>query len=167
MSSLLSVIFLFVLLCHVLTLPSSARLEVQDEGTVQIVFMETTNDAPEVIEASQIKTLASILGSEAAAKKAILYSYSHSMNGFSAKLTKKQINALLNCFPCREDLSRVLTIPCELFIGSFSAFLLFDMLLNANHFIKVNFSLISPPTYNWQIVFFYYNFRPLHISVRF
>ncbi|XP_059656505.1 subtilisin-like protease SBT3.17 isoform X2 [Cornus florida] len=45
--------------------------------------------------ASHIQALASVLGSEMAAKKAIIYEYTRTINGFAVKLTADQINALL------------------------------------------------------------------------
>uniref|UniRef100_A0A0C9S1M3 TSA: Wollemia nobilis Ref_Wollemi_Transcript_25149_773 transcribed RNA sequence n=1 Tax=Wollemia nobilis TaxID=56998 RepID=A0A0C9S1M3_9CONI len=65
------------------------------EGTVQIVYMERSaeSDAADP-ETTHIHTLANVLGSEEAAKNAILYSYKHTVNGFSAKLTPEQVEAL-------------------------------------------------------------------------
>uniref|UniRef100_A0A0D6R5C3 Inhibitor I9 domain-containing protein n=1 Tax=Araucaria cunninghamii TaxID=56994 RepID=A0A0D6R5C3_ARACU len=65
------------------------------EGTVQIVYMERSAE-PEAAdpETLHVQTLANVLGSEEAAKNAILYSYKHTVNGFSAKLTPEQVEAL-------------------------------------------------------------------------
>ncbi|KAJ7548080.1 hypothetical protein O6H91_08G116500 [Diphasiastrum complanatum] len=66
----------------------------KEAGKVYIVYMEKTDDAPEVLESKHTETLASVLGSQDAAKAAILYSYKYGVNGFSAKLTSDQVSAL-------------------------------------------------------------------------
>lgn len=67
--------------------------KVADKGSVQIVYMDRAlgEDDP---EATHIQTLASVFGSEEEARKAILYSYKHTVNGFSAKLTAEQVDSL-------------------------------------------------------------------------
>ncbi|KAF9603560.1 hypothetical protein IFM89_037059 [Coptis chinensis] len=45
-------------------------------------------------EAYHIRTLASVLGSEEAAKDAIIYSYKAAASGFSAKLTPEQVSQI-------------------------------------------------------------------------
>jgi len=69
------------------------QTKVADNGSVQIVYMERASgdDDPEY---THIQTLASVLGSEEKARKAILYSYKHTVNGFSAKLTPEQVDSL-------------------------------------------------------------------------
>ncbi|KAB5534150.1 hypothetical protein DKX38_017236 [Salix brachista] len=57
-------------------------------ASVQIVYTKRPQD--EELEAYHIRTLASVLGSEDAAKEALLYSYNKVANGFSAKLTPQQ-----------------------------------------------------------------------------
>ncbi|KAK9275092.1 hypothetical protein L1049_022351 [Liquidambar formosana] len=61
------------------------------EASLQIVYMANSKNSA----ASHIQTLASVLGSEIAAKKAIIYEYTKTVNGFAALLTADQINALL------------------------------------------------------------------------
>ncbi|KAL7251795.1 hypothetical protein ACSBR1_013614 [Camellia fascicularis] len=63
----------------------------EDEPSIQIVYMAISKNSA----ASHIQTLASVMGSEMAAKKAIIYDYTRTMNGFAAKLTADQITALL------------------------------------------------------------------------
>ncbi|XP_019053208.1 PREDICTED: subtilisin-like protease SBT3.17 [Nelumbo nucifera] len=62
------------------------------EAAVHIVYTEKPEG--EEPEAFHIKTLASVLGSEEAAKGALLYSYKNAANGFSAKLTPEQVSQI-------------------------------------------------------------------------
>ncbi|XAR62666.1 Tripeptidyl-peptidase II [Bertholletia excelsa] len=63
-----------------------------EAAAVHIVYTEKPeNEEP---EAYHIRTLASVLGSEDAAKEAILYSYKHAASGFSAKLTPQQVSEI-------------------------------------------------------------------------
>ncbi|XP_051149765.1 subtilisin-like protease SBT3.15 [Andrographis paniculata] len=62
------------------------------EPKVHIIYTER----PEGVEpeAYHIRTLTSVLGSEDAAKEALLYSYKHAASGFSAKLTADQVSQI-------------------------------------------------------------------------
>ncbi|XP_038896852.1 subtilisin-like protease SBT3.6 isoform X2 [Benincasa hispida] len=60
---------------------------------VHIVYTERPhNEEP---EAYHIRTLASVLGSEEAAKKALVYSFTSSTTGFAANLTPDQVEKIL------------------------------------------------------------------------
>ncbi|KAH7671170.1 Tripeptidyl-peptidase II protein [Dioscorea alata] len=62
---------------------------------VYIVYMEPPLEGDKGgPEAYHIRTLASVLGSEEAAREALVYSYKHAASGFSAKLTPKQVSEL-------------------------------------------------------------------------
>ncbi|PKI41885.1 hypothetical protein CRG98_037712 [Punica granatum] len=66
--------------------------EGSSEASVQIVYTE--KPPTEEAESHHISTLTTILGSEEAAKKSILYVYTHAATGFSASLTPQQVEEL-------------------------------------------------------------------------
>ncbi|XP_042375580.1 subtilisin-like protease SBT3.4 [Zingiber officinale] len=71
---------------------ATTKLPETEEATVQIVFVEKPET--EEPEAFHIRTLVAVLGSEEAAKESLIYHYTHAASGFSAKLTKSQIEEL-------------------------------------------------------------------------
>ncbi|KMZ59689.1 Subtilase-like protein [Zostera marina] len=64
-----------------------------EEARVHIVYTQPPEEEP---EAYHVRTLTSVLGSEEAAREALIYSYSAAANGFSAKLTPKQVVDISN-----------------------------------------------------------------------
>ncbi|KAK6938526.1 Peptidase S8 propeptide/proteinase inhibitor I9 [Dillenia turbinata] len=62
------------------------------EATVHIVYTEKPEGA--VPETHHTSLLASVLGSEEAAKEALIYVYKNAATGFSAKLTPEQVSEL-------------------------------------------------------------------------
>ncbi|KAJ0972026.1 hypothetical protein J5N97_019985 [Dioscorea zingiberensis] len=73
------------------------QTEVAEEAgaAVHIVYLEPPPEG-EVAEDYHVRTLATVVGSEEAAKEALVYSYSHAASGFSAKLTPKQVEDMSN-----------------------------------------------------------------------
>ncbi|XP_023731857.1 subtilisin-like protease SBT3.17 [Lactuca sativa] len=61
-------------------------------AAVHIVYTERPQQ--EDLEIYHLRTLSSVLGSEEAAKGALLYTYKHAACGFSAKLTPEQVEDL-------------------------------------------------------------------------
>ncbi|KAK7851370.1 subtilisin-like protease sbt3.3 [Quercus suber] len=71
---------------------SSSSTSSESESAVHIVYVERPQDMEP--EAFHIQTLASVLGSEEAAKEALIYSYKTAASGFSAKLTPQQVSLI-------------------------------------------------------------------------
>ncbi|KAJ3677881.1 hypothetical protein LUZ60_001684 [Juncus effusus] len=63
-----------------------------EKATVHIVYVDRPAESEP--EEFHIRTLASVLGSEEAAKEALIYHYKHAASGFSAKLTPSQVEEL-------------------------------------------------------------------------
>ncbi|KAK7277285.1 hypothetical protein RIF29_18436 [Crotalaria pallida] len=71
-------------------LDSSVPSSASSTPAVHIVYTERP-EGEEDPEAYHIRTLSAVLGSEEAAKEALLYSYKNAASGFSAKLTPEQV----------------------------------------------------------------------------
>ncbi|KAM7510914.1 hypothetical protein LguiB_009789 [Lonicera macranthoides] len=90
-------LFLILYLCSILSSsmadPNPIPQSSESDATVHIIYTERPAETEEP-EAYHIRTLASVVGSEEAAKEALLYSYKHAANGFSAKLTPDQVTQM-------------------------------------------------------------------------
>ncbi|GLT52206.1 hypothetical protein SLA2020_255590 [Shorea laevis] len=62
------------------------------KAAVHIVYTESPQD--EEPERYHLRTLSAVLGSDEAAKEALLYSYKTAATGFSAKLTPQQVEEI-------------------------------------------------------------------------
>ncbi|RWR85472.1 subtilisin-like protein protease SBT3.17 [Cinnamomum micranthum f. kanehirae] len=86
---------LSLLVLFVLSIMAEGGIAVAGDngGAVHIVYTERPQGEEEP-EAFHVRTLASVLGSEEAAKDALIYSYKNAACGFSAKLTTDQVSEL-------------------------------------------------------------------------
>ncbi|CAL5348270.1 unnamed protein product [Camellia sinensis] len=122
------------------------------ETSVYIIYTEKPlhdHDQDQDPEPSHIRTLSTVLGSEDAAREALVYSYKHAASGFSAKLTPDQVSQIsrnnlvffksfrAGLFSCILDLGSSIYLVCGE-LASLSKFLssmivTFRMDWNRNH----------------------------------
>ncbi|CAH1454259.1 unnamed protein product [Lactuca virosa] len=97
LQSLLSSSIITLSLISIIAISSSmaeADSSVPKSASAAVHIVYTERPQQEDLEIYHLRTLSSVLGSEEAAKGALLYTYKHAACGFSAKLTPEQVEDL-------------------------------------------------------------------------
>ncbi|KAI3689043.1 hypothetical protein L2E82_46991 [Cichorium intybus] len=91
-SSIISLSLIFIISISSSMAETDSSVSAPLEAAVHIVYTERPQH--EELEIYHLRTLSSVLGSEEAAKGALLYTYKHAACGFSAKLTPEQVEEI-------------------------------------------------------------------------
>ncbi|XP_022926277.1 subtilisin-like protease SBT3.17 [Cucurbita moschata] len=86
-----SVFFFTFSLTFLLTSATQFHKSAPDSAPWRVHIIYTERPLNETPEAYHIRILTSVLGSEEAAREALVYCYKDSINGFAAKLTPDQV----------------------------------------------------------------------------
>ncbi|CAL9062654.1 subtilisin-like protease SBT3.17 [Musa acuminata AAA Group] len=93
-ASLVLVLFSTVSIVSPMAEAATKLQEAQEEEEAAVNIVYVAKPEGEEPEAFHIRTLAAVLGSEEAAKDSLIYHYKHAASGFSAKLTRSQVEEL-------------------------------------------------------------------------
>ncbi|XP_028805798.1 subtilisin-like protease SBT3.17 [Neltuma alba] len=92
--SISSLLLVFLIVSTAMAESTPKPVDSADSSTPAVHIVYTEKPESEEPEAYHIRTLTAVLGSEEAAKEALLYSYKSAASGFSAKLTPEQVSEI-------------------------------------------------------------------------